>query len=156
MKILGLDPGLSATGYGVIDGRRVIECGVIVTRPQDSLPDRLRQLAQGLEQVIRRTRPQRCAVETLFFKRVGAASVLRSAEAAGALLYILSRHHIPVTELTPATIKLALTGNGRAQKHQVNYMVRVLLGLDGTLHEHAADALAAAYCLGRRTKGPTS
>ncbi|MEO0079061.1 MAG: crossover junction endodeoxyribonuclease RuvC [candidate division WOR-3 bacterium] len=150
MRILGLDPGLAATGYGVIEGRRLIECGVIVTNLKDDLPERLRQLAQGLEQVVRRTRPRRCAVETLFFRAVGAKSVILSAESRGALLCVLARHRIPVTELTPATIKLALTGNGRAAKRQVKFMVRSLLGIDGRIHEHAADALAAACCLSRR------
>lgn len=150
MRILGIDPGLSATGYGIIEGGRPVEFGVITTSTAEEQSQRLRSLGEGLEEVIRRTRPVACALETLFFKSVGARSVIRSAEARGAILYVLGRHGIPVSELTPATIKLALTGSGRASKSQMNYMARSLLGLGDRVSEHAADALAAAYCLSRR------
>jgi crossover junction endodeoxyribonuclease RuvC len=150
LRILGIDPGLGATGYGIIDRGVAAEFGLITTDTHQTLPERLRSLGEGLEEVVRRTLPTQCALETLFFKSVGARSVIRSAEARGAIVYILGRNRIPVVELTPATIKLAVTGSGRASKHQMNYMVRKLLSLDDRVSEHAADALAAAYCLGRR------
>jgi crossover junction endodeoxyribonuclease RuvC len=153
LRILGIDPGLGATGYGVIANGRAVEFGLITTETSEVLPERLRSLGAGLEQIIRRNRPTLCALETLFFKTVGARSVIRSAEARGAIIYVLGRHRIPVTELTPATIKLALTGSGRASKHQMNFMVKRLLGLGDRVSEHAADALAAAYCLCRRAAG---
>jgi crossover junction endodeoxyribonuclease RuvC len=153
LTILGIDPGLSATGYGVLADGRPVEYGTITTEPGLSVEVRLRTLGEGLEEVIGRNRPDRCALETLFFKGAGARSVIRSAEARGAILYTMGRHRIPVTELTPATIKLAVTGSGRASKPQMNYMVRRLLGLGDRVPEHAADALAAAWCLGRR-RGP--
>jgi len=150
LRILGIDPGLGATGYGVVEDGTAAEFGLITTDTRLPMPERLRSLGEGMEEVIRRSRPTLCALETLFFKSVGARSVIRSAEARGAIVYVLGRNRIPVTELTPATIKLALTGSGRASKHQMNYMVKRLLGLGERISEHAADALAAAYCLSRR------
>lgn len=148
MTILGIDPGLSATGYGVLSGGKPVEFGTIVTATGAEPAARLRSLGEGLEEVVARNRPDLCAIETLFFKKVGARSVIRSAEARGTILYVLGRHDIPVTELTPATIKLAVTGSGRASKSQMNYMVKALLGMGDRVPEHAADAMAAAYCLG--------
>jgi crossover junction endodeoxyribonuclease RuvC len=150
LTILGIDPGLSATGYGVLKGGLPTEYGTITTETAEPLPERLRSLGDGLDEVIARNRPALCALETLFFKGGGARSVIRSAEARGTIVYILGRHRIPVTELTPATIKLAVTGSGRASKQQMNYMVKSILKLGDRVPEHAADALAAAYCLSRR------
>jgi crossover junction endodeoxyribonuclease RuvC len=150
LRILGIDPGLGATGYGIIEDGEVTEFGLITTDTRRPTPERLHSLGEGLEEVVRRNRPAVCALETLFFKSVGARSVIRSAEARGTILYVLGRNGIPVTELTPATIKLALTGSGRASKHQMNYMVKRLLALGERVSEHAADALAAAYCLNRK------
>ena len=90
-------------------------------------------------------------METLFFKAVGARSVILAAQLRGGLFYLMGRRGIPVTEITPATIKLALTGNGRAAKSQMQYMVRALLGIREEIPDHAADALAAAYCLAKRS-----
>ena len=153
MRILGIDPGLGATGYGVIENGEASEFGLITTDTHQSMPDRLRSLGEGMEEVVRRNRPTQCAIETLFFKAKGARSVILSAQARGTIIHVLGRNRVPVTELTPATIKLALTGSGRASKHQMNYMVKRLLQLGERVSEHAADALAAAYCLSRRTAG---
>ena len=141
---------MSATGFGVLKDGLPTEYGTITTEAAGALPDRLRSLGDGLDEVIARNRPSLCALETLFFKGGGARSVIRSAEARGTIIYILGRHGIPVTELTPATIKLSVTGSGRASKHQMNYMVKSVLKLGDRVPEHAADALAAAYCLSRR------
>lgn len=151
LRILGIDPGLSATGYGIVEGRESAGHGVLTTRAGLPLQERLRSLAESLDRVVRRFRPTACAIESLFFKEGGARSVILSAQARGVLLYTLSRRGLPVTELTPATIKLAVTGSGRASKAQVNYMIKALLRLRDGVPEHAADALAAAYCLSRRT-----
>jgi crossover junction endodeoxyribonuclease RuvC len=151
LTILGIDPGLSATGYGIVESGRAAEYGTITTKPGQPLAERLRSLGDGLSEVIARSKPAHCALETLFFKGGGARSVIRSAEARGVILYTLGRFSIPVTELTPATIKLSVTGSGRASKQQMTYMVRALLGLDARVPEHAADALAAAFCLSRRS-----
>jgi len=151
LRILGIDPGLGATGYGVLADGSPVEYGTITTDTRAGLPERLRSLGRDLKHVVRRTRPELCALETLFFKAGGARSVIRSAEARGTIIYTLACADVPVTELTPATVKLAVTGSGRASKGQMNYMVKALLKLGDRVPEHAADALAAAYCLHRRT-----
>ncbi len=141
---------MSATGYGIIEGGRTVDFGVIKTDSKAGIPERLDRLASGLEEVLSANRPDCCAIETLFFKTVGARSVILSAQSRGVLLLVLARRGVPIEELTPATIKLAVTGSGRASKSQLNYMIRQLLSLDDKVPEHAADALAAAYCLAKR------
>lgn len=150
-RILGIDPGLSATGFGIIepDGTIVTQ-GVITTSSEESLACRLLVLNEQIHRLIRRYRPACCAIETLFFKSRGARSVILSAQSRGAILAALAKNRVPVYELTPATIKLAVTGSGRASKSQLNYMIRKLLRTNHTLPEHAADALAVAWCLKSR------
>ncbi|MGB9742892.1 MAG: crossover junction endodeoxyribonuclease RuvC [candidate division WOR-3 bacterium] len=152
-RILGIDPGLSATGYGILDERgRILAEGVITTSPAEPLAARLLLLNQRVSQLVKKYKPECCAIETLFFKGGGARSVILSAQSRGAILTALAKNHIPVIELTPATIKLAVTGSGRASKRQLNYMIGKLLGTDGRLAEHAADALAVAWCLKSRSR----
>jgi crossover junction endodeoxyribonuclease RuvC len=123
---------------------------VVSTDSSQSLGLRLARLAGRLTEVIDQTRPRLCAMETLFFKTVGARSVILSAQCRGVLIYVLAGRGVPVEEITPASIKLAITGSGKASKRQMNYMIRQLLRLDDDVQEHAADALAAAFCLARR------
>lgn len=151
-RVLGIDPGLSASGYGIVEGRVAVGFGVIATRTGLPLAERLRELADGLERVVRRFRPDICAMEAMFFKGGGARSVILAAEARGALLAVLGRRGVAVAELTPATVKLAVTGSGRASKFQLSYMIRQILKLDSRVPEHAADALAAAWCLAQRSR----
>jgi crossover junction endodeoxyribonuclease RuvC len=134
----------------VLEDNRPLDFGVISTAAGEPVGRRLLRLGQELEQVVRRHRPAACALESLFFKGGGARSVILSAQCRGVILYTLARRGVPVTEVTPATVKLSVTGSGRASKTQMNYMVRQLLGLDERVPEHAADALAAAWCLARR------
>ncbi|MBN2536877.1 crossover junction endodeoxyribonuclease RuvC [candidate division WOR-3 bacterium] len=147
---------MSATGYGIVEDSRVIDYGVVKTDAGTPVAERLRLLGNELERLVRRHRPERCAIESLFFKGGGARSVILSAQCRGVILYVMARKDIPVAEVTPATIKLAMTGSGRASKQQVNFMVRRLLGLDDRVPEHAADALAAAWCLARRLPRPVT
>lgn len=149
-RIIGIDPGLSATGYGVLEKGKVLGFGVIRTDARESVAQRLVQLGTELEQVLNRFKPSCCAIETLFFKNGGARSVILSAQSRGVLMFILTQKKIPIFELTPATIKLAITGSGRASKTQLNFMVRKVLKIAGAVQEHAADALAVAYCLQNR------
>lgn len=136
-----------------MEDSRIIDYGVVKTTAGTPVPERLRLLGNELERLLRRHRPERCAIESLFFKGGGARSVILSAQCRGVILYVMARKGVPVAEVTPATIKLSATGSGRASKQQVNFMVRRLLGLDDRVPEHAADALAAAWCLGRRLTG---
>jgi crossover junction endodeoxyribonuclease RuvC len=125
---------------------------VVSTDSNQPLGLRLGRLADRLTEVIDETHPQLCGMETLFFRTVGARSVILSAQCRGVLLYVLAGRGVPVEEITPASIKFAITGSGKASKRQMNYMIRQLLGLDDDVQEHAADALAAAFCLAGRTK----
>lgn len=147
MITLGIDPGLAVTGWGVLRHGQVLAYGQIATSPALPLAERIEHIVTQLDRRIRRLKPTVCAVETLFFRTVGARSVILTAQVRGALFLLLARRHIPVTEITPATLKLVITGNGRAAKSQVQYMVRALLKIRERIPAHAADALAAAYCL---------
>lgn len=152
-RILGIDPGLSATGFGILDEKgKIVTEGIINTSPADRVDQRLLFLNQSINRIIRKYKPTCCAVETLFFKGGGARSVILSAQSRGAILTALAKNRIPVYELTPATVKLAVTGSGRASKTQLNYMIRKLLKADGRLAEHAADALAVAWSLWSRNR----
>jgi crossover junction endodeoxyribonuclease RuvC len=155
MVILGIDPGLAETGFGVLRDGRVIAQGAFRSATGEPLSERIGSIVNRMDNLIRRERPDACAVETLFFRGIGARSVILSAHLRGGLFYLLGKRGIPVTELTPATIKLTLTGNGRAAKRQMQYMVRTLLGIRETVPDHAADALAAAYCLAKKIKTAT-
>lgn len=147
MIILGLDPGLARTGFGVIDmGReaRYIRCGLLTTPQNLTLEDRLTMLGSNLEQLITETKPDHAVVEQVFFG-ANAKTAFLTAQARGVLLYVLRQHHIPVEHATPLQIKSRLSGYGAADKQQVQHLVTQRLGLDTIPQpDDAADALAAA------------
>jgi crossover junction endodeoxyribonuclease RuvC len=145
LKVLGIDPGLHATGYGIIGAEQVC-FGVIKSKSSEPLSLRIVKITDELRQLIHRQQPDRCAIESLFFKKEAARSVILSAHLRGAIFLILEQEHIPIREITPAKVKLALTGNGRASKQQMKYMVRQVFDIENGLPEDAADALAVAYC----------
>jgi crossover junction endodeoxyribonuclease RuvC len=148
--ILGVDPGLANTGWGVVEhagGRfRCCAYGCITTAAGDPLPQRLASIHAELARVIERFAPVECAVESVFFGS-NARSAFATGQARGVAILALAERGVALGEYSPAQIKDAVVGTGSAEKPQVAYMVRVLLGLD---HEpspdHAADALAAAIC----------
>lgn len=150
MVILGIDPGLANTGWGVVEERRgEVRCrayGCIQTSSGSDLAVRLRHIADDLTAVVERYRPQEAAVEGVYFG-ANVRSAIPTAHARGAALVAISLCGVEVGEYTPMQIKQAVVGSGAADKHQVAYMVRSVLALD---HEprpdHAADALAAAVC----------
>jgi crossover junction endodeoxyribonuclease RuvC len=155
VKVLGLDPGTAATGYGVVrrvDGPRqaaLIECGVIRTRPRDSLPERLREIYEGVVELIERHRPDVLAVEDVFYARNVRTTVVLG-HARGVLLLAGARAGIQVHEFSPAVIKQAVVGTGAATKNQVQFMLTRLLRLRSVPYpSDAADGVAAAltYCL---------
>ena len=150
MLTLGIDPGVSATGYGLVkktgEDFTSVECGVIT--PGSELPpaQRLKVICDELEEVILRYRPTDVAVERLFFSR-NARTALAVGEARGVALLAAAKHDLPIYEYTPLEVKESLVGYGRATKKQVQEMVGVLLGLDSIPQpDHAADALAVAIC----------
>lgn len=151
-RILGIDPGLRITGFGVIaaHGRRLsyVASGIIRVR-EGPLPDRLFTLFEQLSQIVAQHEPIVAAVERVFVHR-NSDSALKLGHARGAAICACARGGLTVAEYTPRAIKLALVGRGDADKHQVEYMVRSLLSLRGELRVDAADALATAVCHAHR------
>lgn len=150
MRILGVDPGSGTTGYGVIDsdGRHyeLIEYAGIRGPKHLSFAERLLAISRKLEEVIERLSPQACAVEDTFYA-VNVKSALKLGQARGAVLVAAARAGVEVFEYSPLEIKSALVGYGRAEKQQVQEMVRVLLGMKTAPEPlDASDALAVAIC----------
>ena len=156
MLILGIDPGSQFTGFGFVeqagDRLRAIECGRIRCRRSESLAARLVHLTRELEMMLDRFNPQLAVLETPFHG-VNSRSLIVLAQARGALLATLARSDIDIVEYSPAEVKAAVTGNGRADKQQVARMVRLLLSLGSReLSSDATDALAMAICGAQRWK----
>jgi len=155
-KVLGLDPGLASTGYGLVavDGARSrhLAHGVIRTTTDFSPGERLNSLFDELSLLVARYKPDEAAIEEIYFAK-NSKTYLSVAQAKGVLLLALARHHVPVTEYSPLQIKRAVAGNGRAEKRQVQELVRLILGLPEIPEpDHAADALAAAICHGHQAQ----
>ncbi len=150
MRILGIDPGLSNTGYGVIDHEanqsRLVDQGCIITRPGESTAARLKAIYDGLSLVIAQTCPHVVAIEKLFFS-INVKSAMAVAEGRGVAILATANAELPLSEYTPQQIKQAVSGSGKAAKDQVLRMVGVILALrDTPATSHAADALAVAIC----------
>lgn len=150
MLILGIDPGSSVTGYGVVEsgsGRlRALAHGTIAPPPHLPFLDRLPYMASAIESLIRRTAPDGAAIEDAFHAR-NSRVALKLGCVRGAALVPILRAGVPVFEYAPRLVKKAVTGSGAAEKEQVRRMVRLLLGLgDGPLFLDASDALAVAIC----------
>ncbi|MCC5856721.1 MAG: crossover junction endodeoxyribonuclease RuvC [Ectothiorhodospiraceae bacterium] len=147
-RILGIDPGSRITGYGVVEGSaqrfRYVASGVIRTAGAD-FPDRLRIIFQDLDRIIGEYQPDALSVEQVHVRH-NVASALKLGQARGAAICAGANRGLPVHEYTPAVVKQALVGSGNADKAQVQYMVRLLLELERTPPEDAADALALALC----------
>ncbi|MGN0768427.1 MAG: crossover junction endodeoxyribonuclease RuvC [Christensenellales bacterium] len=149
MVILGIDPGYGTVGFGVVESLggnkiRPIEYGVIQTPKEDSLPKRLKIIADGFDYIIDKYRPEAVAIEELFFQN-NQKTAIAVAEARGAILLTVYNKCKNLYEYTPMQIKQALTGYGLADKKQIQYMVKVLLKLDSVPKpDDAADALAVA------------
>jgi crossover junction endodeoxyribonuclease RuvC len=149
MRILGIDPGSKATGYGFIEqqGNRLIHIdnGAIFTRSQDNFPLRLQLIYQQLRQLIEHYQPQAVAVEQVFMAR-NPASALKLGHARGVALLAGINAGLPVAEYSALQVKSAVVGYGRAAKSQVQQMTKTLLKLPEIAQEDAADALAVAIC----------
>jgi crossover junction endodeoxyribonuclease RuvC len=158
VRILGIDCGTERTGYGVIDSdgvtHRMVEAGVVKTSTKDPLAKRLVAISCGVRSVVAACSPDCAAVEDVFHA-VNARSALKLAHARGAVLLTLAEAGLPVGEYSPLEVKMSVVGFGRAEKHQVQMMVRSLLALDRDLAEDAADAAAVAICHATRAAGAT-
>jgi crossover junction endodeoxyribonuclease RuvC len=150
MRILGVDCGTERTGWGVIesDGRRhrVLGHGVIRTRPSQALEHRLSNIASGLRAVLEEHRPEAAAVEEIFYA-VNARTALKLAHVRGVALLAIAEAGVRLGEYSPLEIKNSVVGYGRAEKHQVQLMVRKLTGVVGEFEsDDASDAVAVAIC----------
>ncbi len=148
MRILGIDPGYGIVGYGIIDyvnnSYNVIDFGVIKTPKEESLPVRLAIIYDIVKELIKKNKPDQIAVEELFYFK-NQTTIIPVAEARGIILLAGIHECGEIFEYTPLQIKQALTGNGRAEKAQIQYMVKTILGLKETPKpDDAADALAVA------------
>lgn len=150
MIILGIDPGLAIVGFGVLDKQKnrtdVVDYGVITTPKEDTLPIRLEKIYKGMCELIDRYKPEQVALEELFFN-TNITTGIAVAEARGVIILACINKGCKLFEYTPLQIKQALTGNGRADKHQVQFMVKAILKLNSIPRpDDAADGLAAALC----------
>ena len=151
MKILGIDPGIATTGYGIIENKGsnlcLIDYGCILTSPKMSVAERLNKLFNELSALIKKKKPDEVAIEELFFaKNVKTAMTVSQARGVIVLSCIRSGMKV-INEYTPLEVKMALVGYGRAEKFQVQKMVATLLSLkEIPKSDDAADALAVAVC----------
>lgn len=150
MLIVGIDPGIATTGYGLVrdtaSGIEVVDFGVVITPAGEAPESRLFQLFTELNKILLLHQPQSGAVEKLFFQR-NVTTAMSVGQARGVAMLALAQNTIPVSEYTPLAVKQAVTGYGKADKSQVQQMVKVLLGLrDIPRPDDAADALAVAIC----------
>ena len=150
MRILGIDPGYAILGWGVIDvvGNRfsVVDYGYILTDTKMVMPTRLQALYNGLMDIIEKYNPDDASIEQLFFNSNAKTAILVG-EARGVAVLACANGNLNIGEYTPLQIKQALVGYGRADKKQVQYMVKTMLNLKSVPKpDDTADALAAAIC----------
>ena len=152
MRILGIDPGYAILGYGIVDlvGNKfsVVDYGAITTDPSMDMPSRLVKLFDGLTELISAFKPDEASIEELFFNSNAKTAILVG-EARGVAVLACAKGNLKINEYTPLQIKQALVGYGRADKTQVQFMVKTMLNLkEVPKPDDTADALAAAICHG--------
>ena len=148
MRILGIDPGLATMGYGILESdrgrQRLVACGVVTTPPTLSTPARLLAIMTDLKQLLALYAPDEAVFEELFFAK-NITTAMNVSAARGAALCACAEYGCPLYEYTPMQIKQAVAGYGKADKHQVQQMVKLMLNLDAVPRpDDAADAVAAA------------
>jgi crossover junction endodeoxyribonuclease RuvC len=150
VRILGIDCGTVATGYGIIDTdgarHRLVEAGAIRTDTKSPLYERLAQIARGIRSLIETYQPEEAAVEDVFFS-VNAQSAIKLAHVRGAVLLVITESGLGVASYSPAEIKASVTGSGAADKSQIRFMLPSLLGVpEAPASPDACDAVAVAIC----------
>lgn len=150
MRVFGIDPGSERTGYGCVDtdGRvtRLVTCGAVSALPNDAFPQRLARIHRELSALLSQCAPQCVAIENVFYA-VNVRSALKLGHARGVAMLAAVEAGCPVAEYSPTEIKRCVVGYGRADKQQVQQMIKLLLGLTEVPSPHdAADALAVAIC----------
>lgn len=157
MRIIGIDPGTGILGFGVVDfvkGKsRMITAGVITTPAHTPIDERLEEIFDGLTEIIAETKPDVMSIEKLFFSQ-NVTTAISVAQARGVAMLTGRRAKLPIAEYTPQQIKQTLTGYGKADKKQMQEMVRIHLGLTETPKpDDCADALAAAITHAMMSRG---
>jgi len=150
MIVLGIDPGLSNTGYGLIkyDKKKIelIDYGCVLTYKEDNFSVRIKKIYYKIKELIEKYNPNEVVIEDIFFNK-NVRSALTVSKVHGMVAITVALMELELYEYTPLQIKQATVGNGRAEKHQVQSMVKILLNLSKIPQpDHAADALAAAIC----------
>jgi crossover junction endodeoxyribonuclease RuvC len=148
-RILGIDPGSRITGYGVVEigargVARYVASGCIRMKTDD-FPSRLKQIFDGVTEIIELYQPQQMAIEQIFMHK-NADSALKLGHARGAAICATLNQQVPVFEYAARQVKLALVGKGSAEKQQVQHMVKILLSIQGDMQIDASDALAVSLC----------
>lgn len=148
MRIIGIDPGTGILGFGVIDANgdmmKLVDAGVIKTPPKTPLNERLNEIFDGLQQIIKETKPDVMSIEKLFFAQ-NTTTAMSVSHARGVAILAGQKNNLKIAEYTPLQIKQAVTGYGKADKKQIQEMVKVRLGLNIIPKpDDMADALAAA------------
>jgi len=141
LRFLGIDPGLVNTGFAVLEDKRIIVSGVI-RRPGSTI-DRIHAISREIHTKLEEYQPGYTAIETAFYGK-NPKSLIKSAQLIGAILYILREKNSRIIQLHPNTLKRIITGNGRASKEQVIYMVKNILQIEKDLKPDEADAIAIA------------
>jgi crossover junction endodeoxyribonuclease RuvC len=149
MIALGFDPGTARLGYGVIESEpepEAIDYGVVVTTADTPMAQRLLEIHRAVGELMDRHRPEAIAVESLYFAR-NVTTAMTVGQARGVVLLAAAERGIPVAEYSPSEVKQAVVGYGKADKQQIQEMMRIMLGLDALPRpDDAADALAVAIC----------
>ena len=150
MIILGIDPGTTTTGFGMIEVQKnnikMLDYGIIETKPKEKLSKKLTEIYKDIKKIIKDTKPDRLAIEQLFFFK-NTKTAMAVGQARGVILLAAEKAKIPILEFTPSQVKMGVCSNGRAPKEQVQKMVQRILDLkDIPKPDDAADALATAIC----------
>lgn len=149
MIIVGIDPGIRITGFGVIkkNGKlSVLSCGTITPSAKDTMAERLKYLYKDATEIIKRYKPDLLAIESTFHQK-NVKSALILGQAKGAILLAAANANVPSIEYAPRKVKAAVVGNGSATKEQVQYMIERILKIDNLSKKYdVSDALAVAYC----------
>lgn len=157
MRILGIDPGLQKTGWGIIESRgnalSYIASGLVKTQAGLPLYARLATLDEGISRVVQDWQPESAAIEETFVNR-NPASALKLGQARGVVMVVPARHGLPVGEYAANLVKKSVVGTGHAAKQQIGMMIRTLLPGSGKISEDEADALAVAICHAHHMKMP--
>ena len=159
MRILGIDPGIATIGFAVLDAERsqyrLLQCGVITTPAHTSLSSRLDQIFQDMKQLLDAFKPDAVSIEELFFN-TNITTGIAVAHGRGVILLACQQAGVRIFEYTPLQVKQAVVGYGRAEKKQVQFMVKTILNLkEVPKPDDTADALAAAVTHGHSAPGAT-